>query len=328
MTARSLAGRTVTPIGLGCMGMSWGYGPALSDNEAVRLLHRAMDLGYQHFDTAALYGMGRSESLLARALGKNRAKLFIASKVGLTVQSGGRAIDCRPATIKAGCEESLDRLRTDHIDLFYLHRLDPKVPIEDSMGAMAELVAEGKIGAIGLSEMSVATLRRAAAVHPVAAMQSEYSPFSRNVEIGVLDACRDLGAAFVAFSPLARGVLAGGLRDPASLDPADLRHRMPRFASENWPANLHLAEMFDYLAAEAGVTSAQLALSWVLYRGDHILAIPGTSSLQHLEENIGCCGWVLPDDLAIRIDALINQETVSGARYPAAVQAAIDTEEF
>lgn len=202
MTSRRLlAGRPVRPVGLGCMGMSWGYGPAMRDEDAVRLLHRALDLGYDHVDTAALYGGGRSETLVGRALAHNRDKVLIASKVGLFAQGGGRGIDCRPETIRAGCEASLANLGLDHIDLFYLHRLDPQVPVEESVGAMADLVAAGKIGAIGLSEMSAATLRRAAAVHPIAAMQTEYSPWSRNAEIAVLDATRDLGVAFVAFSP-------------------------------------------------------------------------------------------------------------------------------
>jgi aryl-alcohol dehydrogenase-like predicted oxidoreductase len=318
---RALAGRKVSPVGLGCMGLSWGYGPALPEEKAVRLLYRAFDLGYRHFDTASLYC---SEGLLARALSENRSQLLIASKVGLTAKSGGRAIDCHPATIKAECEESLKRLQTDHIDLYYLHRLDRNVPIEESMGAMADMVAEGKIGAIGLSEMSAATLRRAAAVHPIAAMQSEYSPFSRNVEIAVLEACRELGAAFVAFSPLARGVLAGSLRDPALLHPQDVRRYLPRFSEANWPANLHLADAFALLAREAGVTPAQLSLSWVLSRGHHIHAIPGTTSLAHLEEN-----RIVRDVGLMRdVDALINQKTVHGERYPASVQPTIDTEEF
>lgn len=329
MKQRRLAGKQVTPVGLGCMGLSWGYGPAQPDEDAVRLLYRALDLGYDHFDTAALYGAGHNETLLARALGENRDKLFIASKTGLSApKGGGRAIDCRPEAIRAGLDESLKRLDTDHIDLFYLHRLDRTIPIEESIGAMAELVAEGKIGGIGLSEMSASTLRRAATVYPIAAMQSEYSPFSRNAEIAVLDACRELGTAFVAFSPLSRGVLAGSMRDPATLAVGDVRKPMPRFSAENWPANLHLAEMFAYLAEEAEVTPAQLALSWMLSRGDYVHAIPGTTSMAHLEENIACWDWELPDDLAMRVDALINQGTVAGPRYPAAVQAAIDTEEF
>ena len=192
------------------------------------------------------------------------------------------------------------------------------------MGAMADLVAMGKIGAVGLSEMSAGTMRRAAAIHPIAAMQSEYSPFSRNVEIAVLDACRELGAAFVAFSPLARGVLAGGLRDPASLHAQDVRRYLPRFSEANWPANLQLADAFALLAREAGVTPAQLSLSWVLSRGDHIHAIPGTTSFAHLEEN-----RIVRDCALVRdIDALINQRTVQGERYPASVQPTIDTEEF
>jgi aryl-alcohol dehydrogenase-like predicted oxidoreductase len=310
------------------MGLSWGYGPAVPDEVAVALLHRALDLGYDHFDSAALYGAGHNETLLARAFGENRGKLLITSKVGLTAVRGGRGIDGRPETIKAGCEDSLKRLQTDHIDLFYLHRLDPQVPIEESMGAMADLVAAGKICAIGLSEMSAATLRRAAAVHSVAVMQSEYSPFSRNVEIAVLDACRELGTAFVAFSPLSRGVLGGALRDPAALDTGDVRRYMPRFSGTHWDSNLALADRFAALARDEGVSPAQLCLSWVLSRGEHVVAIPGTRSRRHLVENITRADWPLPEETARRIDALINQRTVSGARYPAQIQAQIDTEEF
>ncbi len=325
---RPLAGRLINPVGLGCMGLSWGYGPALPDDQAVALLHRALDLGYDHFDSAALYGAGHNETLLARAFSENRDKLLITSKIGLTAVRGGRGVDGCPETIKAGCEESLKRLQTDHIDLFYLHRLDPQVPIEDSMGAMADLVAEGKVGAVGLSEMSAATLRRAAAVHPVAAMQSEYSPFSRNVEIAVLDACRELGTTFVAFSPLSRGVLGGTLRDPSTLDSGDVRRSMPRFAEPHWTANLALAEQFAALARDEGLSSAQLCLAWVLSRGEHVVAIPGTRSRRHLVENITRADWKLPEETAGRIDALINQRTVSGARYPAQTLAQIDTEEF
>ncbi len=326
MTSRLLAGRAVRPVGLGCMGMSWAYGPAMAEREAVRLLHRAIDLGYDHFDTAALYGGGQSETLLGRAVAGRRDRVLIASKVGLFARGAARGIDGRPETIRAGCDASLARLGIDHIDLFYLHRLDRTVPIEDSVGALADLVHAGKIGAIGLSEVSAATLRRAAAVHPIAAVQTEYSPWSRNAEIAVLDACRKLGTAFVAFSPLARGVLAGRVEDPARLDRADIRRYMPRFSPEHWPANRDLAAEFALLAEVYGVTPAQLSLAWVLSRGEHVHAIPGTTSPAHLEENAQVAD--IPDDLIARIDWLFDPANVSGPRYPADVQAAVDTEEF
>ncbi|AUN32632.1 aldo/keto reductase [Niveispirillum cyanobacteriorum] len=314
MTPRLLAGRAVRPVGLGCMGMCWAYGPAMGEGDAVRLLHCAIDLGYDHFDTAALYGGGQSETLLGRAVAGRRDRVLIASKVGLFARGVGRGIDGRPETIRAGCDTSLARLGIDHIDLFYLHRLDPTVPIEES------------VGAIGLSEVSAVTLRRAANVHPIAAVQTEYSPWSRNAEIAVLNACRSLGTAFVAFSPLARGVLAGGVEDPNRLGRADIRRYMPRFTAENWPANRELATEFALLAEIYGMTPAQLSLAWILSRGDHVHAIPGTTSLAHLEENAQT--MEVPEDLIARIDWLFDPANVSGPRYPADVQAGVDTEEF
>jgi aryl-alcohol dehydrogenase-like predicted oxidoreductase len=244
------------------------------------------------------------------------------------VEGKARRIDCRPEMIKAACEESLKLLQTDHIDLYYLHRRDFTVPIEDSVGALAELVKEGKIGSIGLSEMSAETLRKASAVHPIAAMQTEYSLTTRNPEIAVLDACRELGTTFVAFSPVARGMLANGLRDPESLPDRDLRKGWPRFTGENWAHNLALVDQFNAIAAEQGVTPAQLSLAWVLSRGDHIVTIPGTAVMAHLEENIARWDWEIPADVSARVDALINRHTVAGTRYPAAQQGTIDTEEF
>lgn len=326
MTPRLLAGRAVRPVGLGCMGMCWAYGPAMVEGDAVRLLHRAIDLGYDHFDTAALYGGGQSETLLGRAVAGRRDRVLIASKVGLFARGAGRGIDGRPETVRAGCDASLARLGIDHIDLFYLHRLDRAVPIEESVGALADLVRAGKIGAIGLSEVSAVTLRRAATVHPIAAVQSEYSPRSRNAEIAVLDACRSLGTAFVAFSPLARGVLAGGVEEPTRLDRTDIRRYMPRFTAEHWPANRELATEFALLAEVYGMTTAQLSLAWLLSRGDHVHAIPGTTSLAHLEENAQTVE--IPEDLIARIDWLFDPANVSGPRYPADVQAGVDTEEF
>ncbi|MFN3401411.1 MAG: aldo/keto reductase, partial [Ferrovibrio sp.] len=214
------------------------------------------------------------------------------------------------------------------IDLYYLHRLDFSVPIEESVGALADLVREGKIGGIGLSEMSADTLRRAASVHPVAAMQTEYSPWTRQAEIAVLHACRELGTTFVAFSPVARGVLANGVHDPAALEEKDIRRAMPRFSAENWPKNHALALAFNRIAEREGVTPAQLSLAWVLSRGEHVVAIPGTGKIAHLEENIARWDWEIPAAVAAEIDALINQHTVSGHRYAGAMLPTIDTEDF
>jgi aryl-alcohol dehydrogenase-like predicted oxidoreductase len=326
--ARKLGGRTVNPIGLGCMSLSWAYGVPPSEDDAMALLNRALDLGYDHLDTANIYGIGHNETLLGTALKGRRDDFFLATKMGIVVDGPKRGIDCSPAAIKRCVDESLTRLQTDRIDLYYMHRPDKVVPIEESMGAMAELVAAGKILKVGLSEMSAETLRRAHAVHPVAAMQTEYSLWTRNPEIAVLDTCGELGTTFVAFSPVARGALAGGVHDVSALVEKDLRRGMPRFQGENWTSNLALIERFEALAASHGLTPAQLSLAWVLSRGTHVVAIPGTASILHLEENIARWDWVLPDALATELDALINQQTVAGPRYPAAIQQGVGTEEF
>ncbi len=215
INGRSINGHATNPIGLGCMSLSWAYGPRPTDAEAIALLHRAIELGYDHFDTARLYGQGHNETLVGEALKGRRDKVFLASKMGIFLSGERRGVDCKPATIREQIEVSLRLLQTDHIDLYYMHRRDFTVPIEESVGAMADLIAEGKMGAIGLSEMSADTLRRAAAVHPIAAMQTEYSPWTRQADIAVIDACRELGTTFVAFSPVARGALANGVDDVA-----------------------------------------------------------------------------------------------------------------
>jgi len=320
---------SVTALALGCMNLSHAYGTPPERQTAEALLHRALDAGIDFFDTAALYGFGANESLVGAVLKPHRARITLASKCGMIGVDGKRVIDGRPATIKRTCEDSLKRLGTGVIDLYYLHRWDKSVPIEDSVGALSELVAEGKIRAVGLSEVSAATLRRAHAVHPIAAVQSEYSLWTRNPEIAVLDACRELGTAFVAFSPLARGFLSGRLTDPATqLEAKDIRRQMPRFDPEPYARNLALLDGFKGVAAETGCTPAQLALAWVLARGGNVIALFGTKSLEHLDENLGADGLRLSPDAIARLDALINQNTVSGARYNAATQTEIDTEEF
>jgi aryl-alcohol dehydrogenase-like predicted oxidoreductase len=326
--SRPINGHPTNPIGLGCMSLSWAYGPRPSDEDGIALLHRAIELGYDHFDTARLYGQGHNETLVGQALQGRRDKVFLASKMGIFASGEKRGIDCKPQTIREQLEISLRLLQTDHIDLYYMHRRDFTVPIEESVGAMADLIKEGKMGAIGLSEMSADTLRRAAAVHPIAAMQTEYSPWTRQAEIAVIEACRDLGTTFVAFSPVGRGALANGVEDPAALEAGDLRPGMPRFQGANWAHNLGLVHQFNALAAGAGVTPAQLSLGWVLAQGDHIVAIPGTKNIAHLEENIARRDWVIPAELAAQVDALINHQTVAGHRYAAMMQATIDTEDF
>ncbi len=325
---RTINGKPVNPIGLGCMSLSWAYNIPPSPDEGARLLHRALDIGYNHLDTARIYGLGKNETLIGETLKGRRNEFFLASKTGIFVDGEQRRIDCRPEMIRGAIEESLRLLQTDHIDLYYLHRRDFSVPIEESVGELARAVEAGKIGSIGLSEMSADTLRKAWAVHPVAAMQTEYSPQTRNAEIAVLDACRDLGTTFVAFSPVGRGSLCGVLRDPASLPEGDLRKSWPRFVGDNWTRNLALIDGFADIARHAGVTSAQLALGWVLARGEHVVTIPGTASISHLEENIARSDW-RPDAATIAaIDTLINHDTVAGSRYPPAQQETIDTEEF
>ncbi len=322
-----LCGRAIAPIGLGCMSLSWAYGTPPTAEEGAVLLNRALDLGYEYLDTARIYGLGKNEALIGAAMKSRRHEYFVASKTGIVIDGERRAIDCKPATIHAAIEESLRLLQTDHIDLYYLHRRDFQTPIEDSVGALADAVRAGKIGGIGLSEMSAETLRAAAAVHPIAAMQSEYSPWSRNPEIAVLEACRELGTAFVAFSPTGRGALAGAV-DPASLPEGDLRRDMPRFSNVNWARNQALIAEFGTIAAGNGITPAQLSLGWVLSRGPHVFAIPGTARIAHLQENIARPDW-RPDAATVeRIDALLTPDAIAGARYPAGAQRAIDTEEF
>jgi aryl-alcohol dehydrogenase-like predicted oxidoreductase len=332
MKSRRIGPLEVSAIGLGCMNLSHAYGAPPPDEAAQALLREALDVGVTLFDTAALYGFGANEDLVGRTLAPHRAKFVLASKCGLHGANDGsgvkRVVDGRPETLKWSCEQSLKRLRTEVIDLFYLHRWDKKVPVEDSVGALADLVREGKVRAIGLSEVSAATLKRAHAVHPIAALQTEYSLWTRNPEIAVLDACREIGAAFVAFSPLARGYLGGELRDVATLDAKDLRRSMPRFAPAAYAANLQCLPGFEALAAKRGCTPAQLALAWVLARGEHVVAIPGTTRIDHLRDNVGAAAIALDAATMTALDALINRDTIVGGRYDAAAQAGVDTEEF
>jgi aryl-alcohol dehydrogenase-like predicted oxidoreductase len=329
---RALGPCVVFTIGLGCMNLNHAYGAPPSPQAAAPVLLRALDLGVTHFDTAALYGFGANEELVGRVLAGRRSQFTLASKCGMQgveFETGvRRVIDGRPDTLRQTCEASLRRLRTDVIDLYYLHRWDKTVPVEESVGELAELKRQGKIRAIGLSEVSAATLRRAHAVHPIAAVQSEYSLCTRNPEIAVLGACREIGAAFVAFSPLARGFLTGHMPDVATFLPTDIRRSMPRFSPDHNAANLELLTEYAALARDAGCSMAQLALAWVLTRGSHVLAIPGTTHIAHLEENVAGGRVRLAEDVRVRLDALINHRSISGERYNAATQAEIDTEDF
>jgi aryl-alcohol dehydrogenase-like predicted oxidoreductase len=264
---------------------------------------------------------------VGEVLSPHRDRFTLASKCGITDATGTqRGIDGRPETIKALCDVSLRRLKTEVIDLYYLHRWDRQVPIEESVGALADLVKAGKIRTIGLSEVSAPTLRRAHATHPIAALQTEYSPWTRNPEIAVLDACRELGVAFVAFSPVGRGFLAGGVRDASKLEEGDFRRGMPRFQGEAFEANLALFEEFEVLAAEAGCTPAQLCLAWLLHKDPIIVPIPGTTNPDHMREDAAAADVRLSKEIIRRVDELVNEDTVTGPRYAPAMQASVDTE--
>ena len=325
METRSIGPFEVSAIGLGCMSLSHAYGAPPSRDQAERVLLGALDAGYTFFDTAAVYGLGHNETLVGEVLGGHRDKFTLASKCGMTV-GDKRELNGRPEALKATCEDSLRRLKTETIDLYYLHRWDRRVPIEESVGALADLVAEGKIRAIGLSEVGAPALRRAHATHPIAALQTEYSPWTRNPEIAVLDACHELGVTFVAFSPVGRGFLAGGVRDLAKLEAGDFRTGMPRFQGEAFEANLRLLTQFEALASEAGCTPAQLCLAWLMRKDPTLVSIPGTARPKHMRENAGAAQVSLSDAIITRVDAVVNATTVTGSRYAPAMQASVDTE--
>jgi len=333
MHTRRIGPFTVPAIGLGCMNLSHAYGVPPSPEQGERVLRAAIDAGVTLFDTAALYGFGRNEELVGRVLKPHRNRITLCSKGGLAgvPDENGvlkRVIDGRPASVRRNCEDSLRRLQTDVIDLYYLHRWDKKVPIEESVGAMSRLVEEGKVRTIGLSEVSAATLRRAHAVHPLTAVQNEYSLWTRNPEIAMLEACRELGVAFVAFSPVARGFLCDAVHDVAGFEAKDIRRTMPRFDPEHHARNLGLLPAYRELAREAGCTPAQLALAWLLHRGENILPIPGTTRVDHLQEDLAAADVRLGADLIGRLEALVNEKTVSGNRYGEQARREVDTETF
>jgi aryl-alcohol dehydrogenase-like predicted oxidoreductase len=310
----------VFPVGLGCMGMSFAYG-GQPEAEAIATLRRAVEIGVTFFDTAEVYGPYENEILLGKALKPVRDKVTIATKFGFKISERGSGVERivgvngRPEHAKAVAEASLKRLDTDVIDLYYQHRVDPNVPIEDTVGAMAELVREGKVRALGLSEVSAATIRRAHAVHPIAAVQSEYSLWSRDAEDEVLAVCRELGIGFVPYSPLGRGLLTGTIAKPEALSHDDWRRTLPRFQADAMAANAKVIATLEKMAAEKGVTSAQLALAWVLHQGDFIVPIPGARKIRHLEQNTAAAGIELSAAEVAAIGDALSPDKVVGKRY-------------
>jgi len=317
MKTRSIGALTVSALGLGCMGMSQSYGARDDDTSAATLL-RALDLGVTLFDSANVYGSGHNEELLGRVLQPHRSRVTLATKAALSWQADGRmAVDARPATLLAECEKSLKRLRTDVIDLYYLHRADPQVPLADSIGALADLVRRGWVRQIGVSELNAAQLREAAAVHPIAALQSEYSLWTRDVEAEVLPTCRELGIAFVPFSPLGRGMLTGAIASAAQLGEGDMRAGFPRFSGANFDRNLALVRRLGELAAARGVLPAQLALAWVLAQGNDMVPIPGTRSAERLAVNVAAAAIELDSSELQAIADCFPATAIAGDRYPA-----------
>lgn len=310
------------------MSLSHAYGVPPAAEAGLAFLRDALDSGVDFLDTATLYGGGRNEELVGQAIAGRRDDVLLASKCGMAIVDGKKRIDGRPETLRQQVDASLTRLGVDHIDLYYLHRWDKQVPIGESVAALAEMVTAGKIGAIGLSEVSVARLHEALEVAPIAAVQNEYSLWTRNAELGMLDATREAGVQLVAFSPLARGFLSDSFRDPSELVEGDIRLGMPRFQPDHWPHNAALLPKWRELAQEAGCTPGQLALAWVLSRGEHVSVIPGTTNLAHLRENQAAEHLQIDAELLLRAGELVQHATVSGNRYSPASAAEVDAETF
>jgi len=310
-------GLVVSTVGLGCMGMSEFYGPA-DEAESMATIHRALSLGITLLDTADMYGVGKNEELVGRAIRECRDRVILATKFGNVRGAAGEflGVNGRPEYVKRACEASLRRLGVEHIDLYYQHRVDPNTPIEDTVGAMAGLVHEGKVRFLGLSEAAPATIRRASKVHPIAALQTEYSLWSRDPEGEILETCRQLGIGFVAYSPLGRGFLTGRFKTQEDIPPDDWRRHHPRFEGENFKRNLHLAETVRQIAEEIACAPAQLALAWVLAQGQDIVPIPGTKHPRYVEENIGALNVHLTDEQLRRLDEAFPVGVPAGERYP------------
>src|SRR3954449_6444585 len=318
---RTLGALTVPALGLGCMGMSFAYGPG-DDDESIRTIHRALELGVTFLDTADIYGAGANEELVGRAIAGRRDDFVLATKFANRTDAGGnRFVDNSPEWIRQAVDDSLRRLNTDFIDLYYMHRRNPDVPIEESVGAMAELVQAGKVRHLGLSEVNAETLRAAAAVHPITALQSEWSLFTRGLEAEIVPAARELRIGIVPYSPLGRGLLAGALTSTESLAPDDFRRNHPRWTGENLEHNLELVRRVRSLAEEAGCSPVQLALAWLLAQGDDVVPIPGTKHVRYLEENVAAAGVELSDDLRQQLDTLGE---AAGERYPEAITGAVE----
>ena len=319
------SGLTVSAVGLGCMGMSDFYGPS-DDAKSIETLHHAIDIGVRFWDTADMYGTGRNEELVGRGLQGRRDEVVLATKFGVVRGADGAVlgINGRPDYVRQACDASLERLGTDHIDLYYQHRVDPQVPIEETVGAMAELVRQGKVRHLGLSEAAADTLRRASKVHAITALQTEYSLWSRDLEDEILPACRELGIGLVAYSPLGRGFLSGKIRSLDDLDPSDWRRHNPRFQGENLEKNLALADRIREIAGRKGCTPAQFALAWILAQGRDVVPIPGTRSPERLEENAAACTVALSADDLAEIREALPRTMVAGLRYPEAAMATLN----
>lgn len=326
MDHRSLgrSGLSVSALGLGCMGMSEFYGPS-DDDQSLETLSAALDLGINFFDTADMYGVGHNERLVGRFLKGRREKVVLATKFGILRGPNGErlGVSGKPDYVKKACEESLKRLGVEVIDLYYQHRVDPQTPIEDTVGAMKELVQEGKVRFLGLSECAIDTLKRAQAVHPIAAVQIEYSLWSREPEAGMLDACREIGASFVAYSPLGRAFLTGAVSDPDKLADSDFRRHNPRFMGDALEKNRRLTQALADFAAGKGATSAQIALAWILNKQDNVIPIPGTRRIKYLKENAAAAAIRLTAEEIASLDALFSPEAVAGTRYPEPAMATV-----
>jgi aryl-alcohol dehydrogenase-like predicted oxidoreductase len=314
------SGLVVSELGLGCMGLTFGYGPATNEKDAIALIQKAYDLGITFFDTAEAYTQGANEALLGKAVKSFRDKVVIATKFGFREGDATRGVDSRPARIRAVAEASLKQLNTDVIDLFYQHRVDPDVPMEEVAGTVKELIAEGKVRYFGMSEAGVQSIRRAHAVQPVAALQSEYSLWWREPELDILTVLEELGIGFVPFSPLGKGFLTGAINEATQFDKTDFRNVVPRFSEENRKANQRLVDLLTRMASEKGATNAQLALTWLLAQKPWIVPIPGTTKIYRLEENVGAVNLQLSIAELTEIDAAFAAIPVQGERYPAALQ--------